>query len=58
MRGFLARKEQRVPVLRSAERHHQRGRMLARERIELLLDLDAPFLELSALAACPVWTGR
>jgi acetyl-CoA carboxylase carboxyltransferase component len=36
---------------RYAERHRQRGRMLARERIELLLDRDAPFLELSALAA-------
>jgi acetyl-CoA carboxylase carboxyltransferase component len=34
-----------------AERHHKRGRLLARERIELLLDRDAPFLELSALAA-------
>lgn len=33
-----------------AERHHQRGRLLVRERIELLLDRDAPFLELSALA--------
>jgi acetyl-CoA carboxylase carboxyltransferase component len=34
-----------------AERHHKRGRLLVRERIELLLDRDAPFLELSALAA-------
>jgi acyl-CoA carboxylase subunit beta len=31
-------------------RHHARGKMTARERIELLLDLDAPFLELAALA--------
>jgi acetyl-CoA carboxylase carboxyltransferase component len=36
---------------RYANRHHQRGRLLARERIELLLDRDAPFLELSSLAA-------
>src|SRR5487761_1455845 len=36
---------------RYADRHHGRGRLLARERIELLLDRDAPFLELSALAA-------
>jgi acetyl-CoA carboxylase carboxyltransferase component len=36
---------------RYAERHHGRGRLLVRERIELLLDRDAPFLELSALAA-------
>jgi acyl-CoA carboxylase subunit beta len=33
------------------ERHRARGKLLARERIELLLDRDAPFLELSPLAA-------
>lgn len=33
------------------ERHRGRGRLLARERIELLLDRDAPFLELNSLAA-------
>ncbi|TQF01460.1 acyl-CoA carboxylase subunit beta [Kitasatospora acidiphila] len=33
------------------ERHHKRGKLLARERIELLLDEDSPFLELSPLAA-------
>jgi acyl-CoA carboxylase subunit beta len=33
------------------ERHHQRGKLLARERIELLVDEDSPFLELSPLAA-------
>lgn len=32
-------------------RHRERGRLLPRERIELLLDRDAPFLELSALTA-------
>ena len=32
-------------------RHHERGKMTARERIEALLDRDAPFLELSPLAA-------
>src|SRR5436309_14989803 len=31
-------------------RHHARGKLLPRERIELLLDRDAPFLELSPLA--------
>ncbi|MFI5933975.1 acyl-CoA carboxylase subunit beta [Actinoplanes sp. NPDC051494] len=31
-------------------RHHARGKLTARERIELLLDLDSPFLELCALA--------
>ena len=34
-----------------AERHHSRGRLLAHERIELLLDEDAPFLEFSTMAA-------
>ena len=32
------------------ERHHQRGKLLARERIELLLDPGTAFLELSPLA--------
>ncbi|WGL52723.1 carboxyl transferase domain-containing protein [Nocardioides sp. BP30] len=32
------------------ERHHRRGKLLARERIELLLDEGAPFLELMTLA--------
>ncbi len=34
-----------------AQRHRSRGRLLARERIELLVDRDSPLLELSALAA-------
>jgi acyl-CoA carboxylase subunit beta len=33
------------------DRHRARGKLLARERVELLLDRDAPFLELSPLAA-------
>ncbi len=33
------------------ERHRKRGKLLARERIELLIDPDSPFLELSPLAA-------
>lgn len=32
-------------------RHHKRGKLTARERIELLLDEDSPFLELCPLAA-------
>jgi acetyl-CoA carboxylase carboxyltransferase component len=36
---------------RYADRHRDRGRLLARERIELLLDRDSAFLELSSLAA-------
>ena len=32
-------------------RHHARGKLLARERIELLVDRDSPFLELMPVAA-------
>ncbi|WP_396927319.1 acyl-CoA carboxylase subunit beta [Mycolicibacterium sp.] len=33
------------------DRHHARGKLTARERIELLVDPDSPFLELCPLAA-------
>src|SRR5574341_682205 len=36
---------------RYVARHRARGKLLVRERIELLLDRDSPFLELSPLAA-------
>lgn len=36
---------------KSVERHKKRGKLLARERIDLLVDPNTPFLELSALAA-------
>src|SRR6478672_10360145 len=36
---------------RYVERHRQRGKLLARERVEAMLDQDSPFLELSPLAA-------
>jgi acetyl-CoA carboxylase carboxyltransferase component len=32
-------------------RHHARGKLLPRERVELLVDQDSPFLELSGVAA-------
>ena len=35
---------------KAVARHHARGKLTARERIELLLDEDSPFLELAALA--------
>jgi len=35
----------------SIEKHRSRGKLLARERIELLIDPNTPFLELSPLAA-------
>ena len=36
---------------RYVARHRERGKLLPRERIELLLDRDAPFLEMSTVAA-------
>jgi acetyl-CoA carboxylase carboxyltransferase component len=36
---------------KSSARHHQRGKLLVRQRIELLVDRDSPFLELSPIAA-------
>jgi acetyl-CoA carboxylase carboxyltransferase component len=33
------------------ERHRRRGKLMARERIELLLDRDSPFLEIAPLCA-------
>jgi acyl-CoA carboxylase subunit beta len=53
----LAKLDEQLDAVRAgggpkySERHHQRGRLLVRERIELLVDRDAPFLELSPLAA-------
>jgi acetyl-CoA carboxylase carboxyltransferase component len=35
---------------RYSQRHHDRGKLLARERLELLVDQDSPLLELSSLA--------
>ena len=35
---------------RYVQRHLDRGRMLARQRIEMLVDPDSPFLELSSVA--------
>lgn len=36
---------------KAKQRHHQRGKLLARERIDVLIDPGSPFLELSQLAA-------
>src|SRR3954447_11497203 len=36
---------------KAVDRHRRRGKLLPRERIELLVDRDSPFLELSPLAA-------
>ena len=42
---------------RSVERHHARGKLLARERIDRLVDPGTAFLELNALAAWEVYDG-
>ena len=39
------------------ERHHSRGKLLARERVERLLDPGTPFLELSLFAAWEMYDG-
>ncbi|GAB3146929.1 acyl-CoA carboxylase subunit beta [Amycolatopsis sp. NPDC004378] len=54
---LLARLEEQLDLAvagggeRYVRRHRDRGKLPVRERIELLLDPDSPFLELSALAA-------
>jgi len=42
---------------KSVERHRSRGKLTARERIDLLVDPGSAFLELSALAAWDVYDG-
>lgn len=36
---------------KAIDKHRSRGKLLARERIDLLIDPDTPFMELSAMAA-------
>src|SRR5436309_8443695 len=43
---------------RASERHRERGKMLARERVDRLVDPGAAFLELGALAAWDVYDGQ
>jgi 3-methylcrotonyl-CoA carboxylase beta subunit len=42
---------------RYAQRHKERGKLLARERIERLVDPGAPFLEICAFAAWEMYGG-
>jgi acetyl-CoA carboxylase carboxyltransferase component len=42
----------------SVERHRSRGKLTARERIDLLVDPGSAFLELSALAAWDLYDGQ
>jgi 3-methylcrotonyl-CoA carboxylase beta subunit len=42
---------------KARSKHTGRGKLLARERVDLLLDEDSPFLELSPLAAHDMYEG-
>ncbi len=42
----------------SVERHKERGKLLARERIDLLVDKNTPFIELSTLAAFDLYNNE
>lgn len=43
---------------KTIQKHKQRGKLLARERIELLIDPNTPFLELSPLAAFGMYNNE
>jgi acetyl-CoA carboxylase carboxyltransferase component len=64
MTGLVAELRERTALVaagggaRSVERHRSRGKLTARERIDLLVDPDSAFLELSALAAWDVYEGQ
>jgi 3-methylcrotonyl-CoA carboxylase beta subunit len=49
LRSLLARVREGGPAAARAQ-HHERGKMLARERVDRLLDPGSPFLEIGALA--------
>ena len=71
---FLRNKEEYLKVLKAykqilgkvkeggpeqaVKRHKERGKLLARERIDLLVDRNTPFLELSALAAYDLYNNE
>src|SRR3954447_124261 len=63
MRELVADLERRLERVRAGggpahvERHRSRGKLLARERVERLIDPGAAFLELSALAAEGLYDG-
>jgi 3-methylcrotonyl-CoA carboxylase beta subunit len=43
---------------KARQKHHERGKLTARERVDRLLDPGSPFLELSALAAIGMYDDR
>src|SRR5213082_4212305 len=64
MEGLVAELRERTATVaagggeRAIERHRSRGKLLARERIDRLIDPDSAFLELSALAAWELYDGQ
>jgi 3-methylcrotonyl-CoA carboxylase beta subunit len=40
------------------DRHASRGKLLPRQRVERLLDIGSPFLEIGQLAACDLYDGE
>src|SRR5258705_3316334 len=64
MLGLLAELEQRKAQARAGggergeRKFRERGKLLPRERVELLLDRGTPFLELSPLAADGMYDGE
>src|SRR5438128_2269781 len=64
MTGLVAELRERTAEVaegggeKSVERHRSRGKLTARERIELLVDPGSAFLELSALAAWKLYDGQ
>ena len=63
MEGLLAELRERTALVaagggeRATERHRSRGKLTARERIDLLVDPGTAFLELNALAAWDIYDG-
>jgi len=55
-KGRLAKAREGGPA-HQRERHHERGKLLVRERLEKLFDPNTPFLELSPLAAYDMYDG-
>ncbi|MFN8481856.1 MAG: carboxyl transferase domain-containing protein [Anaerolineae bacterium] len=64
MRSLVAELEERQAAVRAGggeryvQRHRARGKLLPRERLELLLDPGTPFLELSPLAAYGMYNNE
>ncbi len=64
MAALVAELHERLDIVRrgggeeAIARHRARGKMLARERVERLLDVGTSFLELSPLAAWDMYNGE